>query len=141
MMAGNGFKDITGQRFGRLIVIERDYNYPFEHNLARKTNAYWKCKCDCGNIITVRGTNLRNGKTKSCGCLSKEKAAQRFSEMNRKNALQLQGKTFGYLTALYPLEERKHGAIQYGIVSANVEIPMMLEVMLQFLAILLVVVV
>ena len=110
-MTGNGFKDITGQHFGRLTVIERDYNYPFEHNLARKTSAYWKCKCDCGNIITVRGTNLRNGKTKSCGCLSKEKAAQRFSEMNRKNISQLQGKTFGYLTALYPLEERKHGAI------------------------------
>lgn len=57
--------------------------------MARKTSAYWKCKCDCGNIITVRGTNLRNGKTKSCGCLSKEKAAQRFSEMNRKNISQL----------------------------------------------------
>ena len=30
----------------------------------------WKCQCDCGNIITVRGADLWNGHTKSCGCIS-----------------------------------------------------------------------
>lgn len=53
-------KDITGQRFGRLIVIERVKS--------KNTNARWLCKCDCGNEITALGTTLRRGGTKSCGC-------------------------------------------------------------------------
>lgn len=32
-MPGNGFKDLTGQRFGRLVVIERDFNYVYDHNI------------------------------------------------------------------------------------------------------------
>ena len=56
--------DILGQRFGKLLVIERDYeNQTYE-------GAFWKCKCDCGNIITVSGKNLRLGHTLSCGCLN-----------------------------------------------------------------------
>ena len=55
------FKDISNQRFGKLIAIANE-----------KSNsqgaAIWKCKCDCGNIIYVRGMDLRNGHTTSCGC-------------------------------------------------------------------------
>ena len=32
----------------------------------------WECQCDCGNIVYVNGTSLKNGNTKSCGCLAKE---------------------------------------------------------------------
>lgn len=56
--------DISGQRFGRLTVIER-----FGHNGKRIT---WLCKCDCGNEKIVIGEDLKNGSTKSCGCLFKE---------------------------------------------------------------------
>ena len=45
-----------------LTVLERDWN---KNN---NGSAYWKCKCDCGNIITVKGAKLRLGQT-SCGCL------------------------------------------------------------------------
>ena len=56
--------DILGQKFGKLLVIERDYkNQSYE-------GAFWKCKCDCGNIITTSGRNLRLGHTRSCGCLT-----------------------------------------------------------------------
>lgn len=58
--------DLKGQRFGKLTVLERDFNHQ------DKKRAYWNCKCDCGAFISVRGDNLRNGHTKSCGCL-KEK--------------------------------------------------------------------
>lgn len=63
------FKDLTGQKFGRLTVIKRS---------ERKSNqaAYWLCQCDCGNITEVRSTALRNGQTQSCGCLRKEKALE-----------------------------------------------------------------
>ena len=60
-------KDLTGQKFGRLTVIERSGN-----SNCRKT--MWLCKCDCGNELTVVGENITNGRTKSCGCLRKERA-------------------------------------------------------------------
>lgn len=60
--------DITGQRFGRLIVIERDRT---------KKATYWNCLCECGNKISVMGKYLRNGKTTSCGCYHKEMLSQR----------------------------------------------------------------
>jgi len=56
--------DLTGQKFGRLTVIRR--NYP-----NGKNGANWLCKCECGKEKVVNGANLRRGNTKSCGCLQK----------------------------------------------------------------------
>ena len=58
-------KDMTGQVFGYLTVIERDGDYP------QKTghHAKWLCQCQCGKRVVVDGQHLRRGKTKSCGCL------------------------------------------------------------------------
>lgn len=63
--------DMSGQRFGRLTVIRREGS--------RNKRALWHCICDCGNEITVIGKNLRNGNTKSCGCIQREKAASRLT--------------------------------------------------------------
>lgn len=64
------FKDLTGQRFGRLVVVKRveDYIMPSGYRAAK-----WLCQCDCGNTAVVLGKNLtkKNG-TKSCGCFAKE---------------------------------------------------------------------
>ena len=62
--------DLTGHRFGRLVVLERaeDHITKSGKNVKR-----WNCLCDCGNKTIVRHGNLRNGKTTSCGCLHKEK--------------------------------------------------------------------
>ena len=57
-------KDITNQKFGKLTVIKRGENTP-------KGLATWICQCDCGNIVNVRGSDLRKGHTKSCGCASR----------------------------------------------------------------------
>lgn len=57
--------DMTGQRYGRLVVLERAYTD--KDNFIR-----WKCQCDCGNICYVRGYPMRTGATRSCGCLEKE---------------------------------------------------------------------
>ncbi len=58
--------DLTGQRFGRLTVIERAGTIG--------KGASWLCQCDCGKRTIVIGTNLRRAKqpTRSCGCLSTE---------------------------------------------------------------------
>ena len=53
--------DLTGQRFGNLIVLR-----PAE-NVGPRTA--WVCQCDCGNKTVVKTQHLRNGHTKSCGCL------------------------------------------------------------------------
>ena len=63
--------NLIGQKYGRLTVLERDFNYVVEHKIKTK-RTYWKCQCDCGNILTVRGSHLKNGTTKSCGCLIKD---------------------------------------------------------------------
>lgn len=54
------FKDLTGQRFHSLVVIEQS------SNKGRRTA--WLCLCDCGNENVVSGTNLQQGLVKSCGC-------------------------------------------------------------------------
>lgn len=56
--------DLTGQRFGRLTVIEYDH--------AEHDGAHWLCKCDCGTEKVIAGYLLRNGATKSCGCLKSD---------------------------------------------------------------------
>lgn len=62
---GNNFHDLTGQQFGRLIVLRKS-----DKKVGRKT--YWKCKCSCGNEKDVRSDCLISGDVKSCGCLKKE---------------------------------------------------------------------
>lgn len=57
--------DLTGQRFGRLTVIN-------ESKEKLGGEVAWLCKCDCGNQTVIRAHSLRTGYTKSCGCLHKE---------------------------------------------------------------------
>ena len=54
-----------GQKYNRLTVLEK-LGYD-KHN-----NRMYRCLCDCGNEIVLRGTAFTSGNTKSCGCLSKE---------------------------------------------------------------------
>lgn len=61
--------DMTGQRFGRLTVVERAGSAGGQ--------AVWRCLCDCGAIKAVTGGNLRNGGTLTCGCGRAERAAAR----------------------------------------------------------------
>lgn len=53
-------EDLTGKRFGKLFVVRRDGS--------GKGQALWFCKCDCGREISVAGSHMRRGNTKSCGC-------------------------------------------------------------------------
>ena len=66
-----GFKaiDLSGRRFGRLVVLDRDGTY---RNKSGANLPIWVCKCDCGNETKVVSSSLRSGNTKSCGCLHKE---------------------------------------------------------------------
>jgi hypothetical protein len=59
-------KDITGQRFDRLIVLK------YTGEKYRNGITLWLCKCDCGNEVIVSKNALKQGLQKSCGCLKKE---------------------------------------------------------------------
>lgn len=133
--------DLTGQRFGKLVVIDRapktdkgltawncqcdcgnkciattkrlrngskkscgclskiykdveigdKYNYLTVIGKSEKKK-YWVCQCDCGNTTEVLDSLLKNGSTKSCGCLKRRPSSRRLDLTNKK---------FGYLTALY----------------------------------------
>ena len=67
-------KDLTGRKFGRLSVL--GYAYA-KDEISKKGNLhryhYWHCKCDCGNLCTVKACHLSSGGTKSCGCLWQER--------------------------------------------------------------------
>ena len=56
------FQSLVGNKYGKLIVIERDKNDKFNQ-------VQYKCLCDCGGVTTISANNLRNGITNSCGCL------------------------------------------------------------------------
>lgn len=65
--------DLTGQRFGNLVVIER----------ANDIGGYvaWKCRCDCGNELVMKSIRLRNRKWKMCkNCESKQRQEARVTD-------------------------------------------------------------
>jgi hypothetical protein len=62
-------KDISNNRYGRLVAKERAY--------INRNHGWWICKCDCGKEIIVSQNSLQTGNTKSCGCLRKELTKQR----------------------------------------------------------------
>lgn len=103
-------KDLTGQKFGRLTVIEKDENNPLSEK-----RTYWLCKCDCGNIKSVASQSLLRKKnpTRSCGCIRNE------NNQNKKGffvpKIDMIGKRFGRLVVLEESSVRtgKNQKLQY----------------------------
>ena len=93
-------KNILGQKFGKLTVIE----YTNEN---RHGSALWKCKCDCGNICYATTEGLRIGDNVSCGCrnLGSEKFKERYK-------VDLTNKKFGKLLVLHSTDLRTNSGNQ-----------------------------
>ena len=72
--------DRTGSRYGRLEVLSLSRTVTTKYGLKR----FWLCRCDCGAIKEVSGRALGAGKSKSCGCLKKEKIRVSKKGINRK---------------------------------------------------------
>lgn len=88
--------DLTGRKYGMLTIKGRGQDR-FGRN-GRKFIT-WDCICECGNEITVDGNNLKNGNTKSCGCISTVK--------------DITGKRFGKLVVLGPGGRCHNGEIKW----------------------------
>lgn len=74
------FHDLTGERFGRLTVVERVENYVSPNGKWKQTR--WKCLCDCGNYKIIHATSLTRGLTRSCGCYNDEEMQKRKIKHN-----------------------------------------------------------
>ena len=61
MSTGKRFINLSGMKFNKLTIL--DY---YE---IRNKHAYWLCKCDCGNTKFIKGSHVKSGRTKSCGCM------------------------------------------------------------------------
>lgn len=91
----DGRSDLIGQRFGRLTVT--DYA-----GTSRQPGIadFWKCRCDCGKSVTVRGTLLINHFLTSCGCARGDRRKKDITGMRS-----------GMVEALEPTEEKRRGVI------------------------------
>ena len=67
----------TGNKYGKLTVLKYA-------GLNKIGQALWECKCDCGNTVKILGINLRNGNSRSCGCL-KSKGELKIIQLLLKN--------------------------------------------------------
>lgn len=81
--------DLKDQIFGKLKVLEKDNS--------RKTNSgsYWLCKCQCGNVKSVKSSSLRRGEIQSCGCFRNQQIAE---AKKFKSGAEMLNKKFGKLT-------------------------------------------
>lgn len=77
---------LIGQKFGRWTVLKLD----------KSKKRYYICRCDCGTVRSVFKGSLKNGATKSCGCLKTELQKER----NKENAKAHIGEKYGKLTVL-----------------------------------------
>ena len=71
MIVMSNVKDLTGMRFGKLVVLERS-------SRANKKHTYWDCACDCGSMVSIRTDRLSSGDATSCGCESSSKGEYRI---------------------------------------------------------------
>src|SRR5258708_7393883 len=77
--------DLTGKKFNMLTVVR--------FIGTRNKNAYWECKCECGNLHSAAAADIKRGQIKSCGCSrSKLQASSKFKDLT--------GQIFGRLTVL-----------------------------------------
>lgn len=90
--------DLMGQRFGRLVVTGQAQS---RRTPSGQLKTYWSCRCDCGTETEVTSQSLRDGRSRSCGCLSADTARARAED--------LAGQRFGRLVAVERGETRSSG--------------------------------
>lgn len=69
-MVAKRSKDLTGQRFGKLVAVRQS------RKCEKTRQWYWECNCDCGNVVEVIVNSLTGGNTKTCGCSKKDRGLQ-----------------------------------------------------------------
>jgi hypothetical protein len=94
-------KDLTGKRFGRLIVIG-----PSEPRRGKRPD--WLCRCDCGKTVTVLGVDLLQGSALSCGCYRKQVAIEKLPNAHEKRG-EIDGTVLAMLSGTEPFSNGTSG--------------------------------
>ena len=94
-------KKYIGKTYNYLTILERDEEYKKKIN-PKNANAYYKCRCKCGNIISARITAIVNGEIKSCGCLKEQ---QDKINLTPNKMHDLTNQRFGKLVAINPFKK------------------------------------
>ncbi len=92
--------DETGFMYGRLVVLGLSY-------IHHKYGAYWLCLCSCGQKKVILGARLRNGQSRSCGCLRKDTNAGRLRKYSKEESTWR--KLYGYHCGT----RNEHGCLAY----------------------------
>lgn len=98
-------KDLTGMRFGKLVVLYVD------EERSGNGKVYWWCRCDCGNLKSIQSTSLTRKKNgvKSCGCARNSKEAQEKANITRNSyPKDITGLRFGRLVVLRKTSMKSH---------------------------------
>lgn len=85
-------EDLTGRRFGKLTVLERDSDYI---SPSGAHSVKWKCKCDCGVVLAARSSHLKEGRSKSCGWC------------NGGKLIDIVGQRFGNLVVIEKIDDKR----------------------------------
>lgn len=104
-------KDLTGMRFGKLVVLYVD------EERSGNGKVYWWCRCDCGKLTSVQSTSLtrKKGGVKSCGCARNSKEAQEKARITRNSyPKDITGLRFGRLVVLRKTSTKSHKASDNG---------------------------
>ncbi|MGO8948479.1 MAG: hypothetical protein ACLQUY_12625 [Ktedonobacterales bacterium] len=101
---GKPYVEHTGERYGRLTVIE----YAGKEFKRGSWYRAWRCLCDCGQSITVLWPDLKDGSTRSCGCLQSENRAL-YGGAAGANRLPTGASAFRQLLILYRKSARERG--------------------------------
>jgi len=96
-------KDYVGKRFNKLTVLSYEEKRNGFH--------FWRCQCDCGNIVSVSQNNLQSGHSKSCGCLSDPVSTRHYFEgtciETIRNYKKLPSNNTSGVRGVYPSKNRK----------------------------------
>lgn len=87
--------DLTGRKFNKLTAIKKTYK-------ENRNESFYVWKCECGKEIISNGYAVKSGRTKSCGCVGRE----RFKKLGMESAKDLSGQRYGRLTAIKPTNLR-----------------------------------
>lgn len=90
--------DLTGERFGRWAVLQRIKS--------NHKKIMYQCVCECGTEKLVYGSNLKNGKSLSCGCLAREMSSARLKAIKQNTIPKLEGQRFSKLLVSHYTDER-----------------------------------
>lgn len=93
-----------GEKYNQLTVIEAD-----KHVYGK--GWYYRCRCDCGKITSVRGDSLRNGETRSCGCLktAAEKEFRKAGHEKNRQEVWVEGTSLKRITSSEPQKNNTSG--------------------------------